>query len=616
MVLCKVYETHKTKIWSGYHWFHWGHPMSEVLLRDNEQNSEFERWDRVLNSSEENEGDSLDKKVHALFETEYNGERKFGPQGLVDYWTKLKDDIARKQADLQSDSTPDLSQADELRKRFNEDNKKMMIVREYLEKEIWGDELVKKNIFDLTWNKERIEPLINSCTDAEAIYSRVLMGERNIIWADGDLESNKYGSGLKGKSTINDAGFDILVSSDFLPLMEGWGVDIDGNDILARTYDPGIIAENVETLCRYGVNINVLMNKIQDYPYAIARNLGALLSAGAIIDIDGLVASLDVPQKVSYLENLCRYGGKIDIGELIESAWQEAERENKERGVDNVFQDSRHNLIGALMRKSKTIIEHGGRNAVDILRGKLETLGLDDDEAKLLADIPNEKIDEFGLSNEDKERRLKKWEEINVTEADKEMVKNSNFNGVDISLDIDKPASPEDEDRMNYYLKTFCDIGSSGSVWSKSDLSERKIICTEMVNFLRERLGITMEARIVFSELNDNTGGHMGSTKDGRGLETAFNSKHLEKMDSLYAIEAITHETWHFYQIQCALFDPMSDIGKIYKKNLDQYVHMDDGEEEYLSQPLEEEAYRFGRMFREYVEKLEKKLNNKQNTGA
>lgn len=590
--------------------------MGEVISEKNEQNSEFERWNKILNPSEEDEVEKLNQKVRALYESDYSGEKEFGPQGLVDFWVGLKDDFVKNQADLENDSMLDSSRVDSLRKQSNEDNEKMKLIREYLEKEVWGDELVEKQPFDLTWRKERIESLINSGTDAEALYSRVLMGERNIIWADGDLESNKYGSGLEGKSTINDAGYDILASSDFLPLMEGWGVDIDGNDILARTYDPGIIAENVETLCRYGVDIDVLMDMIQDYPYAIAGNLGTLLSAGAKIDINGLVISLTNRQKVGYLENLCRYGSKINIGELIESTWQETERKDKERDTDNGFQDSKHALIDELMRKSKTIIEYGGRNAVDILRSKLEILGLNDDEAKLLAEISDDKIDEFGLSDEDKERRLRKWEEINVTEADKEMVKNSNFNNVNIGLDIDKPASPEDEDKINYYLKTFCDIDSSGSAWSKSGLSERKKICTEMVNFLRERLGITMEARIVFSELDDNTGGHMGSTKDGRGLETAFNSKHLEKMDSLYAIEIITHETWHFYQIQCALFDSLSDMGKIYKKNLDQYVHMNDNEEDYLNQPLEEEAYRFGRMFREYVKKLEAKLNNKQNASA
>lgn len=589
--------------------------MGEVISEKNEQNSEFERWNKILNPSEEDEVEKLNQKVRAIYESDCSGEKEFGPQGLVDCWVGLKDDFVKNQTDLENNSMLDSSRVDSLRKQSNEDNEKMKLIREYLEKEVWGDELVKKTPHELTWYKEEIEPLINSSADAEALYSRVLMGERNIIWAEGDLESNKYGSGPEGKSTINDVGFDILVSSDFLPLIEGWGVDIDGNDILARTYDPGIIAENVETLCRYGVDIDALMNKIRDYPYAVAGNLGALLSTGAKIDIDGLVTSLTDRQKIRHVENLCRYGGKINISELIESVWQEAERKDKERDADNRFQDSKHALIDELMRKSKTIIEYGGRNAVDILRSKLEILGLNDDEARLLAEIPDEKIDEFGLSDEDKERRLKKWGEINVTEADKQMVKNSNYNGVDIGLDIDKPASPE-EDKMNHYLKTFCNIDSSGSVWDKSDLSERKKICTEMVIFLKERLGITMEARIVFSELADNVGGHMGSTKDGRGLETAFNSEHLEKMNSLYAIEAITHETWHFYQIQCALFDSLSDMGKIYKKNLDQYVRMEDNEEEYLNQPLEEEAYRFGRMFREYVKKLEAKLNNKQNASA
>ena len=585
--------------------------MDEVLPQDNGQNSEFERWNRTLNASEENEGDSLGQKVRTLFETEYNGEKEFGPQGLVDYWTKLKDGIIRRQTDPRSDTALDSLQVDDRGKRFDEDNEKMKIVREYLEKEVWGDELVEKTPHYLTWRKDRVESLINSGVDAEALYSRVLMGERNNLWADGDLECNKYGNGAEGRSTRNDVGFNILVSSDFLPLMEGQGVDIDGNDILVRTYNPDIIAENVETLCRYGVDINSLMDEIQDYPYAIAGNVGALLSAGARIDIDDLVASLTDRQKVGYLKNLCEHGDKIDVGELIESAWQKAEEEDKESDTDNGFKDSRHSLMDELMWRAKTVIEYGGHDAVDILRSKLKILGLDEKEAELLAEIPDEKIDEFGLSNEDKERRQRKWEEINVTEADKEMIKNSNFNGVDIGLDINKPASPEAEDKMNYYLKPFCNLDPSGSVWSKSNLSERKRICTEMVNFLRERLGITMEARIVFSELRDNVGGHMGSTKDGRGLETAINTKHLEEMDNLYAIEVITHETWHFYQIQCMLLDPLSDVGKIYNKNMNHYIHQEDNEEKYMDQPLEEEAYRFGRMFREYAKELEIKLNGR-----
>ena len=585
--------------------------MADEVLNNNEQQVNVNNPDHIReacskdnfkkdeqNLPEHNEGDNMYQEVYTLFETDYNGEKEFGPQGLVDYWTKLKDDLTKTQTDDSNE------QSDKI-------NKKMRIVRKYLEKEVWGDKLVNETSFDLIFSKEDTESLINSGVDAEALYSKVLMGERNIAWADGDLESSKYGSGLDGKSTINYVGTDILVSSDFLPLMESQGVNIDGNDILARTiHDPSIIANNAETLCRYGADIDVLMSKIQDYPYVIASKLGVLLSAGARINVDDLVVSLNDYQKIGCLKNLCEHGGKINISELIESTWQEAEEKDKGKDINDGWIDNRHILIHELMREAKTVVEYGGRDAIDTLRNKLKTLELNDDEAKLLTEIPDEKIDEFGLSDEDKKRRSKKWGEINVTEADKEKVKNSNFNGIDVGLDINKPADPDAEDKMNYYLKTFCNFDSSGCVWNKSNLSERKRICTEMTTLLKERIGITMEARIVFSKLKDNHGGHMGPTKEGRGWEIAINSKYLEKMGSLYAIEVIAHETWHFYQFQCAFSDPPSDMGKIYNKNLNHYIDMDIDEEKYMNQPLEEEAYRFGRMFRDYVKKLETKLNN------
>ena len=92
------------------------------------------------------------------------------------------------------------------------------------------------------------------------------------------------------------------------------GADID---IILSNISPGEIVHHLDTLLKYGadINVNELVSNLR--PVGIVYNLDTLLKHGANININELVSRLDSNHIAHKLDTLLKYGADIDINELV-----------------------------------------------------------------------------------------------------------------------------------------------------------------------------------------------------------------------------------------------------------------------------------------------------------
>ncbi len=189
-----------------------------------------------------------------------------------------------------------------------------------------------------------------------------------------------------------------------------------------------------------------------------------------------------------------------------------------------------------------------------------------------------------------------------VTEADKELIRNSNFHGHGNEFAF----TPEKGDGFSTIIQKFSDES-----WQKLDKDERINAISELYGQLGEKLGITLPYALHTYEDDTTTTGYQENIDDiyrancrasGEQFDENepdrhdifLNTRTLDRPES--TLNVASHEFYHLYQRQCEL-DPQDKLGSIYRANTENYTPCSVDSQAYMNQPLEEEAFRFGRMF-------------------
>ena len=104
--------------------------------------------------------------------------------------------------------------------------------------------------------------------------------------------------------------------ADNLDTLLNRGADIDVNKLVLSLH-PNTIIYRLGTLLRNGADINVILSNLK--PNQIANDLDTLIKYGANIDINELVSELRAFDIAYNLDSLLQHGADIDINELVSS---------------------------------------------------------------------------------------------------------------------------------------------------------------------------------------------------------------------------------------------------------------------------------------------------------
>ena len=161
-----------------------------------------------------------------------------------------------------------------------------------------------KNIAD------NLDTLLNRGADIDVNKLVLSLHPNTIIYRLGTLLENGADidvilSNLKPNQIAND--LDTLIK---------YGANIDINELVS-SLDADMILENLDTLLKHGADVNNIVSNINSSD--IAYDLDTLLKYGADIDINELVSGLRAFDIAYNLDSLLQHGADIDINELVSS---------------------------------------------------------------------------------------------------------------------------------------------------------------------------------------------------------------------------------------------------------------------------------------------------------
>ncbi len=161
-----------------------------------------------------------------------------------------------------------------------------------------------KNIAD------NLDTLLNRGADIDVNKLVLSLHPNTIIYRLGTLlrngaDINVILSNLKPNQIAND--LDTLIK---------YGANIDINELVS-SLDADMILENLDTLLKHGADVNNIVSNINSID--IAYDLDTLLKYGADIDINELVSELRAFDIAYNLDSLLQHGADIDINELVSS---------------------------------------------------------------------------------------------------------------------------------------------------------------------------------------------------------------------------------------------------------------------------------------------------------
>ena len=161
-----------------------------------------------------------------------------------------------------------------------------------------------KNIAD------NLDTLLNRGADIDVNKLVLSLHPNTIIYRLGTLlrngaDINVILSNLKPNLIAND--LDTLIK---------YGANIDINELVS-SLDADMILENLDTLLKHGADVNNIVSNINSSD--IAYDLDTLLKYGADIDINELVSELRAFDIAYNLDSLLQHGADIDINELVSS---------------------------------------------------------------------------------------------------------------------------------------------------------------------------------------------------------------------------------------------------------------------------------------------------------
>ena len=161
-----------------------------------------------------------------------------------------------------------------------------------------------KNIAD------NLDTLLNRGADIDVNKLVLSLHPNTIIYRLGTLlrngaDINVILSNLKPNQIAND--LDTLIK---------YGSNIDINELVS-SLDADMILENLDTLLKHGADVNNIVSNINSSD--IAYDLDTLLKYGADIDINELVSELRAFDIAYNLDSLLQHGADIDINELVSS---------------------------------------------------------------------------------------------------------------------------------------------------------------------------------------------------------------------------------------------------------------------------------------------------------
>ena len=161
-----------------------------------------------------------------------------------------------------------------------------------------------KNIAD------NLDTLLNRGADIDVNKLVLSLHPNTIIYRLGTLlrngaDINVILNNLKPNQIAND--LDTLIK---------YGANIDINELVS-SLDADMILENLDTLLKHGADVNNIVSNINSSD--IAYDLDTLLKYGADIDINELVSELRAFDIAYNLDSLLQHGADIDINELVSS---------------------------------------------------------------------------------------------------------------------------------------------------------------------------------------------------------------------------------------------------------------------------------------------------------
>ena len=227
-----------------------------------------------------------------------------------------------------------------------------------------------KNIAD------NLDTLLNRGADIDVNKLVLSLHPNTIIYRLGTLlrngaDINVILSNLKPNQIAND--LDTLIK---------YGANIDINELVS-SLDADMILENLDTLLKHGADVNNIVSNINSSD--IAYDLDTLLKYGADIDINELVSELRAFDIAYNLDTLLKHGADIDINELVSSlnsddiAYHLNTLLRNGADIDAILSDLNPNQI---VHNLDTLLKHGAEIDIDEL-----VLNLDVDDLAYDLDI-------------------------------------------------------------------------------------------------------------------------------------------------------------------------------------------------------------------------------------
>ena len=227
-----------------------------------------------------------------------------------------------------------------------------------------------KNIAD------NLDTLLNRGADIDVNKLVLSLHPNTIIYRLGTLlrngaDINVILSNLKPNQIAND--LDTLIK---------YGANIDINELVS-SLDADMILENLDTLLKHGADVNNIVSNINSSD--IAYDLDTLLKYGADIDINELVSELRAFDIAYNLDSLLQHGADIDINELVSSlnsddiAYHLNTLLRNGADIDAILSDLNPNQI---VHNLDTLLKHGAEIYIDEL-----VLNLDVDDLAYDLDI-------------------------------------------------------------------------------------------------------------------------------------------------------------------------------------------------------------------------------------
>ncbi len=212
-----------------------------------------------------------------------------------------------------------------------------------------------KNIAD------NLDTLLNRGADIDVNKLVLSLHPNTIIYRLGTLLENGADidvilSNLKPNQIAND--LDTLIK---------YGANIDINELVS-SLDADMILENLDTLLKHGTDVNNIVSNINSSD--IAYDLDTLLKYGADIDINELVSELRAFDIAYNLDSLLQHGADIDINELVSSlnsddiAYHLNTLLRNGADIDAILSDLNPNQI---VHNLDTLLKHGAEIDIDEL---------------------------------------------------------------------------------------------------------------------------------------------------------------------------------------------------------------------------------------------------------